>query len=63
MRSPARKRPVPRNRVYGEYLGQGPQAEDAISGWWYPKKDMIRQDGFLVYREYREGSRDKPEDY
>jgi hypothetical protein len=64
MRSPGRKRPIPRSRE-GGYRGYnfGPQQQDGVSGFIWPVRLMIRQRGVLVHRSYSQGSRDRPDTY
>jgi hypothetical protein len=64
MRSPGRKRPVPRSRE-GGYRGYnlGPQVPEA-SGFVYPSRFLVRQRGVLVPRWYGPNStRDRPDRY
>jgi hypothetical protein len=63
MRSRARRRPLRRVNTYGKYFGMGPQADDAISGWTFPKQLMVKQRGQLVSRDESDDSLDKPEDW
>lgn len=62
-RSPARAPRIRRVRAHGQYQGQGPQVEDAVSGWYFPAKDCVEQRGHLVSADERDGSLDKPDDY
>jgi len=49
--------------TYGREFGMGPKATDAVSGWKFPRRLMIRLRGRLVSRDYKDGSRDRPEWY
>lgn len=53
-----RRRAIPRIRADGAWFGFGPQEEDAISGWRFPKRFMVKQCGRLVSRFLRDGSYD-----
>jgi hypothetical protein len=64
MRTRARRRPLRgRCRVYGKEFGQGKRQEDAVSGWEFPVKDMVRQRGGLVSSDPSDESLDKPDTY
>lgn len=62
-RSPARKRPIRRIRTHGKWLHMGPQVTDAVSGWPIPKRLTITQRGVPVARDYKDGSRDRPDSW
>lgn len=53
-----RKRAIPRVRADGKWYGYGPEVEDAISGWLFPKQWMVRSCGGLVSRFFQDGSFD-----
>ena len=65
MRSPARKRHVPRILNYGTgvFVNWGPTAVDAVTGVRYPRARMMQQRGGLVHVEYGRGGRDRPTNY
>ena len=45
------------------YVNMGPEEEDGVSGWMFPRSRMIRQRGVWVSADYNDGSRDLPADY
>lgn len=47
-RNTGRQRPISRVRADGQWYGYGPQVEDAVSGWLFPKRLMTVQRGRLV---------------
>lgn len=53
-----RKRAIPRVRGDGKWYGYGPEVEDAISGWLFPKRWMVKGCGGLVSRFFQDGSLD-----
>ena len=44
---------------YGKWFRQGPQEQDAVSGWHFPERQMIKQRGALVSQNKRDGSIDE----
>ncbi len=65
MRSPARRRPLYRQRgenAHG-WVFYGEIVEDGITGVRVPKMWCVRQRGVLVDRRYRKGSRDHDPSY
>lgn len=56
-----RKRPLIRRRGHGRWLHMGPQVIDAVNGWPVPERETVVQRGRKVSREYRDGSRDRPD--
>jgi len=66
MRSPARRRPIPRNVSYynsGRWVGYGKQVRDAESGWLFPERLTVEQRGGRVSARYADGSLDRPDWY
>lgn len=63
MHQVGRRRAIQRVRVDGFWYGYGPQAEDAVSGWLFPKRLMTTQRGRLVSRNYADGSLDRPKEW
>lgn len=62
-RQAGRRRPIPRCMTHGKYFGMGPQAEDAVSGWYFPKKLMVKQRGRLVSARLADESLDMPQEW
>jgi hypothetical protein len=63
MRQKGRRRGIRRVRTYGQWWGQGPQVEDAESGFMFPKRLMVPQRGGLVSEKWADGSRDREPEY
>lgn len=61
MRSPGRRRRIPRSRTYGKEWGEGRREEDALSGWEFPVRLMRRTEAGLVSIYEADGSVDKPD--
>lgn len=53
-----RKRAISRNRADGDWFGYGPEVDDAISGWSFPRQWMVKQCGGLVSKFLGDGSLD-----
>lgn len=53
-----RRRGISRSRGYGNEYGQGRREDDAISGWDFPVKDMVKQCGGKVSNFLSDGSLD-----
>ena len=58
-----RRRAIPRIQADGRWFGMGPQADDVISGWKFPKRQMTRQRSGLVSYKISDGSIDFPPEY
>ena len=65
MRSPARKRRIPRIRQTsrGNSFGMGVVVNDQVSGLPVPRQLTVKQRGGRVDARYSENTRDKPESY
>jgi hypothetical protein len=64
MKSPGRKRAIPRSRE-GGLLGYnlGPYAQDGVTGFLWQRRFMLYQRGVLVHRDFSKGGRDRPDRY
>ena len=60
MRVRPRKRRIPTTNK-PKAIGKGPIRIDAVSGWPFPKREMVRQRGRLVSGKWRDGSLDLPD--
>ena len=58
-----RKRAIQRIRADGCWYGFGPEVEDTISGWLFPKRLMTPQGSGLVSRQYKDNSLDRRREY
>ena len=64
MRSPGRRRPQPRVRLYTQNaILMGPIVVDGVSGFHIPARFTLSQRGVPVDRRYSAGSRDRPKTY
>lgn len=58
-----RRRGIRRIRADGCWYGYGPEVEDSVSGWLFPKRLMTNQRNGLVSRQYKDGSLDRRTEY
>lgn len=58
-RADGQRRPIPRVRADGKWLGFGRQQEDAVSGWLFPVRLMVKQRGRLVSADPSDESLDR----
>jgi hypothetical protein len=64
MRSPARRRPIPRlDRDGGYAIFCGPTVRDGVTGKQFPAIHAMRQRGVIVDARWGRGGRDKPDGY
>lgn len=58
---PRKRRPLVISNKIGQQMGKGPLRNDAVSGWPFPKAEMVKQRGRLVSARPRDGSLDRPD--
>lgn len=59
MHQRGRRRRIKRVRADGQWYGFGPEVEDAVSGWLFPKRLMTEQRGGMVSKFYADNSLDR----
>ena len=65
MHQRGRRRRIRRIRADGMWYGYGPQQADSVSGWLFPKRLMLHDEGHpgLVSAFYQDNSRERRKEW